>query len=55
MLVLSRKINESIHIGNNIVVRILGMNGGQIRVGIEAPRDISVHREEIYHKIQKEQ
>ncbi len=51
MLILTRKINESVFIGNNIIVRVIDIKGGQIRMGIEAPRDVSVHREEIYRKI----
>lgn len=54
MLVLTRKIGETITIGNDIKVTILGVEGSQIRVGIDAPKEVSVHREEIYNRIQAE-
>ena len=54
MLILTRKISESIVIGDNIVVVVLGMTGSQVKLGIEAPKDISVHREEIYCRIAAE-
>lgn len=54
MLILTRRIGESIVIGDNIVVVVLGMTGGQVKLGIEAPKDVSVHREEIYCKIAAE-
>ena len=53
MLILTRKLGESIKIGQDITVTILEMKGNQLRIGIEAPRDISVHREEVYHMIQE--
>ena len=52
MLILSRKINESFVINNNIVVTIVEVNRGKVRIGIEAPSDIPVHRKEIYEAIQ---
>lgn len=52
MLILNRYANQSIMIGNDIIVSILGVRGSQIRIGIEAPKGIAVHREEIYRKIQ---
>lgn len=52
MLILNRYANQSIMIGNDITVSILGFKGSQIRIGIEAPKDIAVHREKIYEKIQ---
>jgi carbon storage regulator len=55
MLVLSRRMGETLVIADNIKLTVLGVSGGQVRLGIEAPRDISVHREEIYQKIQREQ
>ena len=51
MLILARNINESIHIGDDITVTILSVNGNQIKIGINAPKDVGVHREEIYEKI----
>ena len=54
MLILTRKLGESINIGENIKVSVLGIHGRQVRIGIEAPMDVVVHREEIYVKIQEE-
>lgn len=54
MLILTRKLGESITIGDNIRVSVLGIRGRQVRLGIEAPSDVVVHREEIYVKIQEE-
>ena len=53
MLVLSRVVGELISIGDNISVRILAVNGGNVRFGIEAPQDVKVHRCEIYERIQR--
>ena len=50
MLILTRGINESLVIGDDIIVTILGVKGNQVRVGVDAPRDASVHREELAHK-----
>ena len=54
MLVLRRKINESIMIGDNIEVKILEVDGDQIKIGIEAPNSVDIHRTEIYKIIQEE-
>ena len=54
MLILTRRIGEKLVIGDNVVVTILGAKGSQIRIGIEAPRDIEVHREEIFQRILEE-
>lgn len=55
MLVLTRRVGEKFIIGENVTVTMLEVKGTQIRIGIEAPRDIQVHREEIYQRILKEQ
>lgn len=57
MLVLTRRIDENIVIGDegDIRVRVLGIRGNQVKIGIEAPKDVSVHREEIYNRISTEQ
>lgn len=55
MLILTRKVGESIMIGDSVEVKVLGLRGGQIKIGIEAPKDLKVHREEIYERIQAEQ
>ncbi len=54
MLILTRKSGETITIGENIQIRILGVKGGQVRIGIDAPREISVNREEVHTRIQTE-
>jgi carbon storage regulator len=54
MLVLSRKLNESIVINDDIVVTVLGVKGDRVRLGIEAPGEIPVHRQEVYKKLQDE-
>jgi len=51
MLILTRKVGESIKIGNDIKVMVVNIEGGQVRIGIDAPRNVIVHREEIYNKI----
>jgi carbon storage regulator len=54
MLVLTRRVGEKLVIGENVTVTVLGVKGNQIRIGIDAPRDITVNREEIYQRILKE-
>ena len=54
MLILGRRVGEDIIIGKDIVIRVVGVHGGQIRLGIEAPKDVEVHRKEIYEKIHRE-
>jgi carbon storage regulator len=55
MLILTRRISETIVIGENIEIAVLGVKGNQVRLGIEAPKAVSVHRKEIYEKIKSEQ
>lgn len=54
MLVLSRRLEETLIIGDNIKIKVLGISGNQIRIGIDAPKEVSVHREEVYQRIQAE-
>ncbi len=54
MLILTRKLGESIIVGDDVVITVLGVKGSQIRLGIDAPKHISVHREEIYLRIKNE-
>jgi len=55
MLILTRRVGETVMIGNDVTVTILGVKGNQVRVGINAPKDVAVHREEIYERIKREQ
>lgn len=54
MLILTRRIGESVVIGDNIKLTVLGVKGSQVRLGIDAPKDVAVHREEIYDRIRGE-
>jgi carbon storage regulator len=54
MLILSRRPNESLHVGDNVVVTVLGIKGNQVRLGITAPRNVVVDREEVHHRKQAE-
>ena len=54
MLVLTRRPGESIIVGKDIVITVIEIKGGQVRIGIDAPRDIQVHREEIYEQVRQE-
>ena len=54
MLILTRRIGETLMIGDDVTVTVLGVKGNQVRVGINAPKDVPVHREEIFDRVQKE-
>ena len=54
MLILTRRVGETLVIGDDVTITVLGVRGNQVRIGVNAPRDVSVHREEIYERIKKE-
>jgi len=54
MLILTRRVGETLKVGNDVDVTVLGVKGNQIRIGIKAPKNVAVHREEIFERIQRE-
>ena len=54
MLILTRRVGETLVIGDDVTVTVLGVRGNQVRLGVNAPKDVAVHREEIYQRIQRE-
>lgn len=54
MLILTRKVGEALMVGDDVNITVLGVKGNQVRIGVSAPKEVAVHREEIYQRIQKE-
>lgn len=54
MLILTRRVGETLMIGDDVTVTVLGVKGNQVRIGVNAPKNVSVHREEIYERIRRE-
>ncbi|ELY8028008.1 carbon storage regulator CsrA [Pseudomonas aeruginosa] len=54
MLILTRRVGETLMVGDDVTVTVLGVKGNQVRIGVNAPKEVAVHREEIYQHIQKE-
>lgn len=55
MLILTRRVGETVMIGDDVKVTVLGVKGNQVRIGVDAPKDVAVHREEIYDRIKREE
>jgi len=55
MLILTRRVGETLMVGDEVTVTVLGVKGNQVRLGVNAPREVAVHREEIYERIKREQ
>ena len=55
MLILTRRVGETVMIGNEVTFTVLGVKGNQVRIGVNAPKDVAVHREEIYERIKREE
>ena len=55
MLILTRRVGETVVIGNDVTVTVLGVKGNQVRLGVNAPREVAVHREETFQRIKREQ
>jgi carbon storage regulator len=55
MLILTRRVGETLMVGDEVTVTVLGVKGNQVRLGVNAPKDVAVHREEIYERIKREQ
>lgn len=55
MLILTRRVGETLMVGDDVSITVLGVKGNQVRIGIDAPKDVAVHREEIYERIKREQ